>query len=109
MSTVAPVVWELRPVEIEKRVIFCIFFYFTKDATNLGDIFVTEVAKLKTDFKATSRQKNSTAALIALEASTIFHSFSRFYAFYDQNRDFFWDMVFGPCEMFKIILMILLK
>ena len=37
-GSVAPVVRELWPVEIEKKLIFCVSLYFAWDGSNLGDI-----------------------------------------------------------------------
>ena len=63
MGSVDPVVWELWPVDIEKRMIFMFFFRFASDWPNLWEILtILEVANLKINDRATFGPKMGSVA-----------------------------------------------
>ena len=65
MGFVAPVVWELWPIQIQKKGDFLPFFYFAWNCSNLEDIVTTkEVANLKINVRATYGQKIRSVAKV---------------------------------------------
>ena len=72
MGFIAPVVWELWPVEIEKKGDFLRFLYFAYDCSNLRDIFANyEVSNLKIYVRANSGQKMGFVAPVVWELWSI--------------------------------------